>query len=131
MKKIWVAALLVLSGCGMVMAAPFTRDNTWTPCAAEFTVLLNTYSWTAVPSSNCTGREVISLVNVSTNTGRLVGITRTASTVPTSSTSTWSIQISPGSDDRGYFFSDKEYLFMKTTHTSGETVTGGEFKSRQ
>ena len=132
MKRVltFLAVMAVMGLTAAVQAAPPVFDAPFYPCTDAFSVPLTTHSWTAVPSSNCSGRVLISLVNSSSNTGDFVGITSNSTDTPTTSTSTWSIQFPKGSSDRGYPLDSGTYLWLKTTHTSAESVTGQEFNTR-
>ncbi len=130
MRKVLAFVVALTMGSGVCWASPTVNDGTFYPCTDGFSVTLTSYTWTLVPSSQCSGRSNIVLTNRSANTGDFVGITTLTSTTPTISTATICILIPKGTNDRPYPLDQGTYLWMHTTHTANETVTGQEFIQR-
>lgn len=129
MKKVLIFVLSLMTG-GSCWASATVSDAGFYPCTDAFSVTLTSYSWTQVPATNCAGRTIINLVNKSANTGDFVGITTLTSSVPTISTATVGIQLPKGTAERPYPLDQGTYLWMRTTHTASETITGQEFIQR-
>ncbi len=119
---------LFLAGFGG--AAVSTKEPDILPCTTAFSVALTTFSWTRVPTSNCGSRDIVRLVNPEANSAEIVGIISTSTVTPITATTTFSLQINDGSDDRDYRLPDDMYLWMSSKHSATEAIKGQELKER-
>jgi hypothetical protein len=118
-------ALPVAGHCGK----PLVAEAPVEACADAFVVALTSYSWTAVPSSNCAGRTKVYLNTRNTNTGTARCIGTSSSSAPSSSTTTFAVwEAAPSANAIEIPASDKLYLWCLTSHTAAENISGIEVK---
>jgi hypothetical protein len=129
MRNRIVLFLIAVLFSGAVHASPPTQEMPVYPCADAFTVTLTTYSWTRVPTTNCSGRSLIVLNNPASNTANIVGHVTTATTTSISTT-TKTIELIKGAGDSGRGISEEGYLWLMSLAASAESVSGQEFRQR-
>lgn len=133
LKKLVILAGLALSGCITIVrpchSAPFVIMDPPVSCADQFTVTLTTYSYTAVPTTACSGRMAVVVRNPGTNSYPIVcayGEYGTSGDAPTWAANGGVIEIAPGGYDE-LNITDKSKLYCYSI-TSAETVKGQELK---
>lgn len=130
-KKLGFVGALILTPLALFAArGPMVVEAPFDICTAPFSVSVSSFAWTAVPSSNCTGRTGIFINSLSTNIGMTRCIPSATSATPSLSTSTYAVWcILPVASAEKIEARDSVYIFCVTTNTAGsETVSGVEYK---
>lgn len=129
MKRVLIFTAVLFTSI-VSWASPPVFEMPVFPCTDAFSVPLTTYSWTLVPTANCSGRTLVVLNNPSYNTGNQLGVITNSSTAPSISTNTTPIELIHGGGDTGRGLSEESFLWMISLAASAESIDGQEFKQR-
>lgn len=108
---------------------PLTAEAPFDVCTSAFSISVTSFSWTAIPSTQCAGRTGVFINALSTNTGTVRCIPTSSATTPVVSTSTYAVwEGLPSSNAMLIGARDATYLWCLTTNTASETISGVEVK---